>query len=104
MPITVVLTIQILTFLSGFQFFKPSVTQPISQATNDLNSNLLILYSSHVLNNEPFSNQTILDHLDTELVHHSDPHCTGSGIPVVVQIPDKTIVYRTFDNQAYFKH
>ena len=31
--------------------FKPSVTQPISQATYDLNSKLLLCYSSKVLSN-----------------------------------------------------
>ena len=62
--------------------------QPISQTMYDLNSELLVRYSSHVLNNkllvrysshglnnEPFNEQTILDHLNTELVCYSDPHC-----------------------------
>ena len=64
--------------------------QPISQTTYDLNSKLLVRYSSHVLNEEllvcyssydlkskPFEERTILDHLNTELVGYSDPHCTG---------------------------
>ena len=42
--------------------FKPSVTQPISQTTNDLN-------------NEPFNQQTLLDHSNTVQVCYSDPHC-----------------------------
>ena len=51
--------------------FKPSVMQPISQTTYDLNSAL----SSHVLNNEPFKEQIVLDHSNNKLVHYSDPHC-----------------------------
>ena len=35
--------------------FKPSVTQPISQTHFDLNSELLVRYSSHVLNKKTFS-------------------------------------------------
>ena len=38
--------------------------QPISQTPYDLN-----------MNNEPFNKRTILDHLNTELVHYSVPHC-----------------------------
>ena len=52
--------------------------QPISQTTYDLNSELLVGYSSHGLNHEPFDKQTILDHSNTELVCYSDPHCTGT--------------------------
>ena len=33
-----------------------------------LNNKLLVCYSSHDLYNEPFTWQTILDHLNTELV------------------------------------
>ena len=68
--------------------FKPSVTQPISQTPYDLNSKLLVCYSSHVLNkellvrysshdlnNKPFKEQTVLDHSNTEIVCYSDPHC-----------------------------
>ena len=60
-----------------YPLFKPSVTQPISQTTYDLNRALLVRYSSHVLNdkllvhysthdlnNEPFNQQTNLDHLN----------------------------------------
>ena len=67
--------------------FKPSVTQPISQTTYDLNIKLLVRYSHHVLknkllvryssldlNNEPFKQRTILHHLNTQLVCFSDPH------------------------------
>ena len=55
--------------------------QPISQTTYDLNSNLLnsevlVRYSSHDLNNKPFDEQTVLEHSNTEIVHYSDPHCT----------------------------
>ena len=68
--------------------FKPSVRQPISQTTYDLNSQILVRYSSHVLynkflvpysshdlNKEPFKELTILDHSKTELVRYSDLHC-----------------------------
>ena len=54
--------------------FKPSVMQPLSQTTYDLKSELLVCYSSHYLNNKPFDERTILDHLNTELVGYSDPH------------------------------
>ena len=56
--------------------FKPSVIQPISQTTYDLNSELLVCYSSHDLNNGPFKERTVLDHSNTKLVCYSDPHCT----------------------------
>ena len=39
-----------------------------------LNSKLLVKYSSHGLKRGPFDERTILDHLNTELVHYSDPH------------------------------
>ena len=35
---------------------------------------LLVRYSSHDLNNEPFNERTVLEHLNTELVGYSDPH------------------------------
>ena len=38
-----------------------------------LNSKLIFCYSRHGLNNEPFDEQTVLDHLNTELVSNSDP-------------------------------
>ena len=71
--------------------FKPSVTQPISQTTYELNSKLLLVhysshvlnnkllvcYSSHDLNNEPFKEQTIFDHLNPEPVGYSDPLTTA---------------------------
>ena len=73
---------------SNSLLFKPLVTQPISQTPYDLNSKLfvrysshglntkiLVCYSGHGLNNEPLYEQTILDHLNTELVRYSDPHC-----------------------------
>ena len=43
-----------------------------------LNNKLLVCYSSHDLYNEPFTWQTILDHLNTELVCYSDPHCNSN--------------------------
>ena len=42
-----------------------------------LNSEILVCYSRHGLNNRPFDEQTVLDHLKTELVGYSDPHCPG---------------------------
>ena len=39
-----------------------------------MNNELLVRYSSHNLNNEPFDEQIILAHLNTELVHYSDPN------------------------------
>ena len=56
--------------------FKPSVMQPISQTTYNLNNKLIVHYSSHDLNNEPFDEQTILNNLKTKLVHYSDPDGT----------------------------
>ena len=50
--------------------------QPICQTPYDLNRELLFHYSSHDLNNKPFNEQTVLDHLNTELVHYSNAHCT----------------------------
>ena len=41
--------------------FKPSVTQPISQTTNDQNKELLVPYSSNDLFNLSFDEQTIFD-------------------------------------------
>ena len=41
------------------------------------NSKLLVRFSKHGLNNRPFDEQTVLNHLNTELVRHSDAHCTG---------------------------
>ena len=55
--------------------FKPSVMQPISLTTFDLNSKFLVCYSSHDLIKEQFKEQTILNHLNTELVCYSDLHC-----------------------------
>ena len=73
--------------------------QPISQTTYDLNSKLLVRYSSHVfnnkllirysshdLNNEPFKEQSVLDHLNTKLVHYSDPHCSLFSIRSCVSL------------------
>ena len=34
----------------------------------------LVRYSDD-LNNEPFNEHTVLDHLNTKLVRYSDPHC-----------------------------
>ena len=48
----------------GYQTFYP------------LNSKQLVCYSRCALNNRPFDQWTVLDHLNTELVCYSDPHCT----------------------------
>ena len=66
--------------------------QSIIQTTSDLKRELLVDYSSHVLNNkllahysshelknETFKEQIILDHLNTKLVSYSDPHCDFHG-------------------------
>ena len=37
------------------------------------NSELSVPYSRHGLNNVHFNEQTVLDHLNTELVRYSDP-------------------------------
>ena len=42
-----------------------------------LNSELLVRYSRHGLNNWPFNERTVLDHLNTQIVRYSDPNCTG---------------------------
>ena len=39
------------------------------------NSELLVRYSRHGFNSGPFDERIVLDHLNTELVRHSDPHC-----------------------------
>ena len=49
--------------------------QPISHTTYDLNNKQLVLFSNHDPNNKPFDERTILDHLNTELVCYSNPHC-----------------------------
>ena len=50
--------------------FKPSVKHPLTWITK------FVCNFGHGLNNEPFDKQTILDHLNIELVGYSDPHCT----------------------------
>ena len=42
--------------------------QPIIQTAYNMNNEPSVHYSSHDLNKEPFDEQTILDHLNTELV------------------------------------
>ena len=42
--------------------------------TDGLNNKIFVLYSSHGLNNEPFNDWTVFNHLNTELVCYSDPH------------------------------
>ena len=59
--------------------------QPISQTTYNRNSILLVCYSSHDLNNEPFKEKTILDHSNTKLVHYSDPPLQFFIQPSVIQ-------------------
>ena len=55
------------------------VIQVISQATyqtaHDPNNEHLVHYSGHGLNEEPFYERTILDHLNTKLICYSDTHC-----------------------------
>ena len=46
-----------------------------------LKSQLLVRYSRHGLNNRPFNEQTVLDHLHTKLVCNSDPHCSREVQP-----------------------
>ena len=58
--------------------------QPISQKTHDLNSELLVCYSSFNLNNKPYDEQTIFDHSNTELVRYSDPIVLQSIKPLNV--------------------
>ena len=41
-----------------------------------LKGKLLVRYLTHGLNNRPFGERTVLDHLNTKLVHYSDPHYT----------------------------
>ena len=48
----------------------------LNQTPYDLNNELLVCYSGHSLNDEPFGNLTILHHLNTKLVRYSDPYCT----------------------------
>ena len=40
------------------------------------NRELLVRYARHGLNNWPLEERIVLDHLNTELVSYSDPHCT----------------------------
>ena len=51
----------------------------ISHAIYEFNGHL-VCYSSHDLNNGPFIDSTCLDHLNTKLVHYSDPHCTYGAL------------------------
>ena len=44
--------------------------------TDGLNNKLLVHYSGHGLNNEPFDERTILDHSNTGPVRYSFPDCT----------------------------
>ena len=37
---------------------------------------LLVCSSGHGLNKTTYSERTVLDHLNTEIVHYSDPHCS----------------------------
>ena len=75
--------------------FKPSVTQHISQTNYDLNTKLLVSYSTHVLNNEllvcysshdlnnePFNEQTTFDRYRTSLLFRSPLYLTFISLPV----------------------
>ena len=51
------------------------MVKKICYSSHGVNNKLLVRYSGHGLNNEPFNEQTILDHSNTEQVCYSDPHC-----------------------------
>ena len=68
--------------------------QPISQTPYDMNDELLVCYSGHGLNNGPFDEQTVLNHLNTGLVRYSDPHCTA-GISLLALRLLETSSYQT---------
>ena len=87
--------------------FKPTVMQPISQTTYNLNNklivhysshgqntNLLVCYSNHDLNNEPFDEQTILNNLKTKLVHYSDPDGTLKMVNVKTRWKVRMHIYQ----------
>ena len=68
--------------------------KPINQTTfelnkeliHGLNTELLVLSSSHDLNNEPFKDRTGLEHSNTELVCNSNPHnFIANGKPFSLQ-------------------
>ena len=62
---------------SDCQYLNPTVwTIRLATMVKDhLNSNILVRYSRHGLNNGPFNEWTVLDHLNTKLVCYSDPRC-----------------------------
>ena len=61
--------------------------QPILQTTYYLNNKPLVRHSSHDLNDEPFNDQTGLDHSNTKLIHYSDPDCfIFQNVPYVIRI------------------
>ena len=41
------------------------------------NSELLVCYSRHALNNRAFEEQTVLNHFNTQLFCYSDPRCSA---------------------------
>ena len=45
----------------------------VCYSSHGLNTKLLVCYSSN-LNNKPFNDQTHFDHLNTKIVHYSDPN------------------------------
>ena len=47
------------------------------QTFNHSNGELLVCYSRHTLNNRPFEEQTVLGHINTQLVRYSDPNCSA---------------------------
>ena len=56
-----------------------------------LNSELLVRYSRHGLNNGPFDEQIVLYHLNTKLVRYSDPY------RITVRILDHIILSNGLD-------
>ena len=52
------------------------------------NRELLVHYSRHGLNNGPFDAQTVLNHLKTKLVRHSDPNCIWLTATYNIRLPD----------------
>ena len=75
--------------------FKPSVTQPFSQTTYDLN-------------NKPFDEQTIFDHLNIELVRYSDQYL-NNGLEIKRHLNNRhsgetgDININTLDHHVFLK-
>ena len=72
----------------------------VRYSSHDLNSELLVRYSDGGLNKEPFNDRTALNHLNTELVRYSDPHCIRSNVLTlstqvinVINVTELIVVY-----------